>query len=171
MRIFKKAFLLTASLIFTYNLFAQNGELLDKLPGDTKEEYIKSEPKVLATINWLENTPMDTEETKRKQQLALLTAWIVNSPTVTIEVDSKILTFTKKNSELLIIFMGGWTRYVLQNSYSKDNFKGNLAGIKSAIKVYKMDNGIKKDKAMEKIITMDENGELEQWIKDQMAKK
>jgi hypothetical protein len=171
MKIFRNFFLLTIVLIFTSNLFAQKAELLESLPGDTKEEFIKSEPKVLATINWLENTPLNQEEAKRKEQYALLTAWLVNSPTVTIEVNSKVLTFTKKNSELLIIFMGGWTKYVLENPYSKNNFQGNLAGVRSAIKVYKMGNGLKKDKAMEKIIAMEENGELEKWIKEQMEMK
>jgi hypothetical protein len=171
MKIFRKFLLLSAFLIFTFNLFAQKAELLESLPGDTKEEFIKSEPRVLATINWLENTPLNQEEGKRKQQYALLTAWIVNSPTVTIEVNSNVLTFTKKNSELLIIFMGGWTKYVLENSYSKDDYQGNLAGVRSAVKVYKMGNGLKKDKAMDKLIAMEENGELEKWIKDQMEKK
>lgn len=166
-----KPLLLLAFSIFSFNLFAQDAELLESLPGDTKEAFIKSEPRVLATINWLENTPLNQQEDKRKMQNALLTAWIINSPTVTIEVNSNILTFTKKNSELLIIFMGGWTKYVLENSYSKDNYAGNLAGVKSAIKVYKMGNGIKKDKAMDKLITLEENGELGQWVKDQMEKK
>jgi hypothetical protein len=168
MKTIKQFLLLSALSIFSFNVFAQ--DLLESLPG-SKEEFIKSEPRVLNTINWLENTPMDQQEAKRQQQKALFVGWITNSPTVTIEVNSNILTFTKKNAELLIIFMGGWTRYSLQNSYSQDIYQGTLAGVKAAIKVYKMDNGIKKDKAMDKIITMDENGELEKWVKEQLEKK
>jgi len=150
--------------------FAQTSELLDQLP-NTKEEFVASEKKVISTINWLEDTPLDQNTDKRKSQYALLVGWLTNSPTVTIEINSRVLTFTKKNSDLLLIFMGGWTKYCLENNYSSDNLKGNIAGIKSAIKVYKKDIGMKKDKAMDKIIALDEKGELEKWVAEQLVLK
>jgi hypothetical protein len=119
---------------------------------------------------WLENTPIKEDEAKHKEQYALLTAWIINSPTVNIEVNSKVLPFTKKNSELLIFFMAGWTRYCLQNNYSKDITQGSLAGIKCAIKIYKA-GGLKKDKEMQKLVDLDDKGELEKWVSEQLAKK
>jgi hypothetical protein len=163
---------LAFALFFTtcFTSFSQTDELLDALP-TTKDEFINSEKKVLATINWLENTPLDQEADKRKAQNALLVAWITNSPTVTLEISAGVLTFTKKNSELLIVFMGGWTKYSLENNYSKDKIKGNLAGIQSAIKVYKKGISLKKDKEMQKLIELDEKGELEKWVTDQLAKK
>jgi hypothetical protein len=144
-------------------------ELLSELP-TTKGEFIKSEPKVLATIDWLETTPFDKEEKKRLTQKTLLVTWITNSPTVTLEVNANILTFTKKNPDLLITFMGGWTKYCLQNSYSTDNVKGSLAGVKSAIKVYKS-LSLKKDKEMDKLVEMETKGELENWVTTMMKKK
>ena len=150
--------------------FSQSSELIDKLPS-TKEEFVNSEKKVIATINWLEDTPLDQDTGKRKAQYALFVAWLINSPTVSIEVNPKILSFTKKNSELLVIFMGGWTKYCLENNYSSDKVKCNLSGVKSAIKVYKKDIGIKKDKAMERLIELENKGELEKWITDQLTQK
>lgn len=147
--------------------FAQ--QLLTELP-ETKEQFIASEKQLLATIDWLENTPFDQEEKKRLQQKALLVAWLTNSPTVTLEINANVLTFTKKNPDLMIIFMGGWTRYALQNEYSKDNIKGSLAGIKSTIKVYKA-LSLKKDKEMQKLIELEDKGELENWVKKEMEKK
>jgi hypothetical protein len=164
----KKA--ITALLIcVAINTTVQAQELLTTLP-ETKEQFIESEKNVLATIEWLENTPIKEDEAKHKEQYALLTAWIINSPTVNIEVNSKVLPFTKKNSELLIFFMAGWTRYCLQNNYSKDITQGSLAGIKSAIKIYKA-GGLKKDKEMQKLVDLDDKGELEKWVSDQLAKK
>ena len=166
-----KPFLLFFLVFTVYSLsFAQTTELLDKLPV-TKDEFVASEKKVIATINWLEDTPLDQDEEKRKAQYALLVVWLTNSPTVTIEVNSRILTFTKKNSDLLIIFMGGWTKYCLENNYSSDLTKGNIAGIKSAIKVYKKGISLKKDKAMDKIIELDDKGELEKWVTEELSKK
>jgi hypothetical protein len=56
------------------------------------------------------------------------------------------------------------TRYVLQNGYSRDKVQANVAGIKSAIKVYKLGNGLKKDKEMDKLIKLDDGGGLEAWV-------
>ncbi len=151
----------------TPRCFAQ--ELLDGVPG-TKEEFIASEKKVLATIGWLETTPFSTEEDKRTKQNALLIAWLTNSPTVTIEINADVLTFTKKHSELLMTFMGGWTRYCLQNNYSKDAIQGSLAGIRSVIKVYK-NQSLKKDKEVEKLIELEGKGELENWVREKMEKR
>src|SRR5689334_17349495 len=69
------------------NSFAQDQELLDELP-KTKEEFVQSEKKLLATINWLENTPLDQDETRHQQQYAILTAWLTNSPTVTLTINA-----------------------------------------------------------------------------------
>lgn len=154
--------LITTSLCLTQNL-------LSELP-TTNEEFIESEEQVLATINWLETTPFDEQEDKREKQKALLFAWLTNSPTVTLELNADVLTFTKKNPDLIIIFMGGWTKYSLENNYSKDNVQGSLAGLKSVIKVYK-NLSLKKDKEVEKLIELDNNGELENWVKEIMTKK
>lgn len=154
--------LITSSLCLTQNL-------LSELP-TTNEEFIESEEQVLATINWLETTPFDEQEDKREKQKALLFAWLTNSPTVTLELNADVLTFTKKNPDLIIIFMGGWTKYSLENNYSKDNVQGSLAGLKSVIKVYK-NLSLKKDKEVEKLIELDNNGELENWVKEIMTKK
>jgi len=148
---------------------AQQTELLNELP-QTKEQFIASEKNVLATIQWLETTPVKNEEEKRKEQYALLLAWVTNSPTVTIEVNADLLTFSKKNSELMLMFMAGWIRYALQNNYSKDQVQGNLAGIRCAANVYKS-GGLKTDKEMQKLIDLDGKGELEKWVAGQLAKK
>jgi hypothetical protein len=149
---------------------SQDTGLLDTLP-TTKEEFAQSEPTVLHTIDWLENTPLNQEVDKRKLLSARFLAWLTNSPMVTITLDAKVTPFFKKNPDLIMIFMGGWTKYTLQNSYSKDAVKCNLAGVKSAIRFYQMGNGIKKDKEIEKLIEMDSRNELEAWVERQLGQK
>jgi hypothetical protein len=102
-----------ATLLFVFSsitLSAQQAELLTELP-ETKEDFIASEKKVIASIDWLENTPLDEDKEKHQQLFTLLTAWAINSPTVTIEVNANIIKFSDKNSELLIFYMAGWTKY------------------------------------------------------------
>lgn len=158
------AFLLSLTTIIS----SQNSELLSKLP-ETKEQFISSEKNVLATIEWIENTPIDQEKDKHKEQYALLVGWLTNTPTVTLEINANILIFTKKNSELLMFFMAGWTKYSLENNYSNDVLQGNLAGIRSAIHIYSK-GGLKKDKKMDRLIKLDENDELDKWVSEQLSK-
>lgn len=154
-------------VLSTFFTFSQ-AELLTKMP-NSPEEFKASEKKVLATIDWLESTPINEQRDKRDFQNAALITWITNSPTVTVEVNADILTFIKKNPDLLVIFMGGWTRYSLQNNYSKDVVEGTIAGLKSAIKVYKT-GLLKKDKAMQAYVDMDDKGELESYVKSKLKK-
>jgi hypothetical protein len=163
--------LLMACLVLSIGVSAQTDSLLHNPLPTTKEEFPASEPRVINTVNYLETTPIDRQRDAWRVQATLLLAWLTNSPEVTVDVDSKTVTFVKKNRELLMIFMGGWTRYVLQNGYSKDKVQANVAGIKSAIKVYKLGNGLKKDKEMDKLVKLDDSGGLEAWVAGQLSQK
>ena len=144
-------------------------ELLTSVP-TTKAEFIASEKQVLITINWLETTPFDQDETMRKAQNALLLQWLTESPTVTMELNTDVIPFMNTSPDLLLIFMGGWARYCLQNKYSTNNVQGSLAGIRSVIRVYK-NMALKKDPELEKLIALDEKGQLDGWVKTKVAKK
>ncbi len=159
--------LVMVGITATKNAIAQ--ELLTELP-ETKEAFIESEKKLLATIDWLEANTYKIDDNQLAAQRALLLAWLTNSPTVTIEFHEDMINFTKKNPELLFVFMGGWTRYCLLNNYSKDLIQGNLAGIKSVIDIYKKMH-LKKNKNIEKLIKLDERGQLEAYIRDTLNKK
>lgn len=145
---------------------AQQSKLLSK-PSETKEDYKTNEPNVIATVDWIENTPIDENEELHKLQYGLLIQWISGSPTVTISLQGYVAECAKKNSELLIIFMGGWTKYALQNEYTTDALQCNLAGVLSMIKVYKAGK-LKKDKKMDELVKLEADGKLESWLKDQI---
>ena len=66
--------------------------------------------------------------------------------------------------------MGGWTRHCVQNNYSTDDVNGSLAGIKAAIKVYKT-LSLKKDKEMDKLVELNDKGELENWVTVKLKKR
>jgi len=169
MKLLLNLLLIAGSILCTQRLSAQTDKLLETLP-KSKEEYTASEPNVINTVNWLEDTPLDQDADKRQAQTTLLVGWLTNAPQVSVTIDAKMMPFVTKGTEvLMVMFMGGWTKYCLQNNYSKDRVQCNLAGIRSAIKVYKK-GGLKKNKDMQKLITLDDKGELEQWVKDTLKK-
>lgn len=161
-----KITLISLFISFALSATAQEAKLLSKVP-ETKEEFKASEPNVIASVDWLENTPIDQNEEMHKFQYGLLLDWIANSPTVTLSLETYVMDYAQKNSELLIIFMAGWTRYSLQNEYTTDALQCNLAGLQSMIKVYKTGK-LKKDKKMDELVDMEAKGKLEAWLKGQI---
>ena len=148
---------------------AQNFEVPKNYELKKAEDYAKYEKEIIDCVNWLENTPIDEERAKREEANVFLMVWMTGSPNVSIEINASILGSIDKNKELLLIFMGGWTKYAIENPIDqKDLIKCNMAGLKSVIKVYKMGNGVKKDKNIEKLAKLDESGGLEKWVKDQL---
>ena len=132
----------------------------------TKEEFIKSEPDFINAVNWLEKTVITSDVKNRTLVNAYVTAWVINSPTVTIEMRSSILKGFDKNAQLLPVFLGGYSRHCLQNNYSKDELKCTTAAMKAVINCYNLGGDLKKDKALLKIIDLDKEGKLEDWVKE-----
>jgi hypothetical protein len=170
MKTFRKILVLASLLLSAGVSYSQKDNLLTELPDSTKEAFMKSEPQVINTINWLNNTPVDKDVTFRKKQMMLLTAWIINSPTVTIEYTSATTPFTKKNPVLLVTFMGGWTKYSLENNYSADKIKCNLSAVKSVIEFYKKGSGLKMDKEVDNLVKLSDS-ELEAWVTKKLNEK
>ncbi len=135
---------------------------------DKPEDYAKYEADVLKSIDYLESIPLDDSSEKTVKANAFLLKWLEGSPTVTIELNAYVVKLCEKNKEFLMIFMGGWTRYALQNPDSVNSLKGNLAGLESIIKVYKQGQSVSRDKKVDTIIKLQEEGKLEDWIKAQL---
>jgi hypothetical protein len=132
------------------------------------EDYAKYEADVLKCIDYLESIPLDDESAKTIAANAFLLKWMQGSPNVTIELNPYVVELCDKNKEFVMLFMGGWTRYALQNPDSVNSIKGNMAGLESILKVYKQGQGVSRDKKVEKIIKLQDEGKLENWLKDQL---
>ena len=172
MRNLFKSILLISFISISIQSFSQTDDLLTDLPKDTKDGYVKSEKKLINTVNWLETSPYDKDVDFRKKELLRMSAWLINTPTVDIVVDSKIVHFSKENSELTLIFMGGWAKYSIENAYSKDLVKCNLAGLQTIIRMYKKGNvASKKEEYLDQLVELDKNNELEKWVTEQLNKK
>jgi hypothetical protein len=153
--------------LFTAVINAQNFEVPKNYVLNIAADYAKYEKDIIACANWMENTPLNVDEQKRIEANTFLMKWLTGSPTVSINLNADIVVkCTDKNSDLLMLFLAGWTRYSLENNYSKDQQKGYFEGFKSMINVYNKGILIKKDKDLESLIALHNKGELEAWIKD-----
>ena len=158
------------ALLLLFVSLAALAQMPDKIPAlpETKEQFISSEKDFIAAEKWLESTAIGTDAEKRKLVNAWVTAWVINSPTVTVEVRSSILKLFDKNPELNILFLAAYSRYCIENNYSTDQLKCNVAGIKAVINCYNLGGEVKNEKSLNKVIEKDKEGKLAEWVEDAM---
>ena len=138
---------------------------------ETKEQFIQSEPDLIAAAKWLEANPIGKQKEKTIEVNAYVMQWLTKSPTVSLEIDSDfIVKLFEDNTQLMMVFMAGYTRYSLENNYSKDKLKGYTAGIKSAINCYALGGDTKKNKLLSKAIEADKESKLGEWVEEKMKK-
>lgn len=150
---------------------AQDFNVPKEIKLDNAGDYVKYEKDIVSCVNWLEATPLNEQADKRKNASAFLILWITGSPTVSIELQDYVLDLTKKNNDFLTLYMGGWTRFAIENPNEKDQSKFHLAGLKSIIKVYNAGKGVKKDKNVQELVEADEKGELGKWLEEKLKGK
>jgi hypothetical protein len=107
--------------LFVTILVAQEFEVPENYKLETKEDYIKYESDVLKCIDSLENTPLDDKSEKTKNANIFLLKWMTGTPIVTIEMNSYVLDLCKKNKSFVLIFMGRWNKYALENPRMKQS--------------------------------------------------
>lgn len=159
-----------ALTVMTTDLFAQEFEPPVNAVLEKKDDYLKYEADIINAARWLEATPIGAQKEKRVQVNMFFTVWLTGSPTVTIEINSWVMKLTDKNPDLLVVFLSGYARYVLENQYSNDAAKANEAGVKSMINNYQLGGDVKKNKTLQKAVDADKAGNLTTWMKDFTAK-
>jgi hypothetical protein len=164
----KKNLLLFYCLLAGVQLFSQEFEVPAAYHFDTKEDYAPYEKDIIAAAKWLHAIPLKEQEEKRKKVSTFVVRWINGSPTVNVELNPTILNMDKKNPGMMVLFMAGCARYVLENNYSKDMRAKHKAALHDMMTVYKAGIGIKKDKTMEKLIKSNEEGKLDEWLEEHL---
>jgi len=163
----KELIVLSIISLFSLQIFAQEISMPENLAFKTKEDYQKYEKEVLTGIDWLMKQPIDEQVQKRKTINAFVLAWLTGSPSVSISISQDIVTFIGC-SECLLIYMGGYTKYVLENK-DDDLLKANVAAIKSVTVFYKKNKEtLGKIKALEKYGKLIKQGKLESHLTEKI---
>ena len=155
-------------LIIGNALYSQGFEVPEHYEFKVAADYAKYEKQIIAAANWLKETAFDDQVELRKKVSAFVVTWINGSPTVNVELNEYIMDFDKKNQGMFILFMAGSAKYVLENNYSKDMRAKHRAALRDMISVYKAGKGIRKDKKMDKLIKMDEEGKIDEWLEENL---
>jgi hypothetical protein len=157
-------FLLTLSLWLGFNGTAQT---TFEVPKDYKlvarEDYAPYKNDIVAATKWLEETPIGTEDKKRKEVNKFVITWLAGSPDVSIVMTEELLSIIRKHENYMAVYFGSYSRDVIQNKES-NNFSAAKAGALSLIKVYQNGSKIKKFKAMDELVAAYQKGVIDSYV-------
>ncbi|RSK29589.1 hypothetical protein [Hymenobacter metallilatus] len=134
----------------------------------TADDYAEYEPQVIAAVNWLEKTPLNQEPALRKETDQFLFQWISGSSSVSVQLQKYVADLAGQDSELLMLFMGGWARYQLQHPETKDAVQLNTEGIRTMLRAYQA-GGFRRNKQLDELKKLEAAGTLPAWVKKQLA--
>lgn len=128
-----------------------------------EKDYTDMVPEVVGAFDWLYKTPVGTEDEKRRDLSAALIQWISESPLVSIELKQEVVPCADQ-PECLMIFLGGYTKYVLQEK--DDSAEANLYASERVLEFYEKNrDAIGKHKELEKLLKMKSENKLKGYIK------
>lgn len=161
----KKIFLILLFSFISVGVFSQEFEVPKNFEPKLKEDYAPVESQILEAISWCLNTPLNEQEEKRKEVYTFFMKWMTGTPNVSININLDKVHVSKSNPDLLLLFIMGWAKYSLENDYSKDEIKGNEAGIIATAKFYEANKKyLKKDKEVESYSKLINKGKLEEEL-------
>jgi len=136
---------------------------------EKESDYAAYNKDVIACINWLEKTPVDKEPETRREANRFLMQWIQGTPDVSITIHDYVAKFSEVSPEFLMMFMSGWTRYVLERR-DQDELAGNLAGVQAVLNLYGISKSIPRNGDMDKLVNLSKDGKLKAWVEQQLKK-
>lgn len=146
-------------------------------PGDPEGRYVKYNDDIIKCHDWLQNTPIGTDEMKRIEAKRFLFSWSAGCSHVTITLEKELMYIGKGDNEMIISYMGGWSKYALQHlDKDKDEIAidAAIAGIEAQIDLYKKNEKLlSSDKELKKMInnfiSMKKKKKLREYVKEILA--
>lgn len=166
--IFRTALLL--ALFISPKAFAQVYEVPKDYHFAKQEDYAKYETDVVKTADWLMHTPWGTDAAKTEEATQFILKWSEGTPDVTIELKQAIMDISDTNPQLGFIYMSQFSKYAIQHRGADfDKTQANLAALRAVIIKYTSEPNHKRDNDVEKLIQMNRDNHLENWITSEFS--
>lgn len=148
---------------------AQEFQVPENYKLKNKDDYARYVPDVLKCIDYLEAAPLDAEG--RQEANAFLLKWITGSPTVTIQILPYAVNLVQNNKQLLMIFLGGWTKHAILHPKETDSLAGQMAGLESMLMVYAKGERMEQDDTLDDLLEREKENTLRDWLEEAVQKK
>lgn len=110
-------FLLTLSISYSYSQELPN---LKNIKLNKNSHYKDTEPIVLKVVNYLFETPIDKKNKARTDAGQFLIKWMNGTPEYTFYLEEKETNYFDTDSDLMLMYMAGLTKFTLENKSVKD---------------------------------------------------
>lgn len=159
----KRILLIVLFLFIAPVAIAQSFEVPKDYQLKDEQDYIKYQPDVLKAIDWFQKTLWDEKRMERADVSTFLTAWIEGCPYVVVETSDDINELGDNDNDLLMAYLGGYTKYLLLNPELSFKNDARMAGIKALFAKYEKDKAFKSDKKVENLMTLSPEA-LQSWL-------
>ncbi len=164
----KYIFLVIALFTLSLTSQAQHFIIADDIKLGFPEDYKTHEDLTYEITKFLIDTPIDKYPQDRANVSKFMFEWISGCPYMDIVIYDKLMPLD--NGPLTMVFIAGWIKYSIENSYTNDVKKCALAAIKTMNAFY-LENEVYLDsKFVKKMIKLEKKGKLEKYVSKQVDK-
>lgn len=133
----------------------------------TKADYPRYQETFLKSVDWLLEQDLDAEG--RASVNAFVLAWISGTDAFHIELKSYVMNLTKRNPDLLMIFLGSWAKRELEGSAPQaDLFLANYKALEALLGFYQKSQAKQKDPNIERLLKRRARGRLSNWLRQKI---
>lgn len=133
-------------------------------------DYKKYEQDVLKCIEWYDNNPINKYPAIRKEVENFLFAWHEGTPYVSITVADMAIKSAAANSSLILTYMNGWSKYVINGGDDKNKAEALLAAMNHVLDTYlNPNNGFDNNKYLDKLAKARDKGQLKDLVDKEAA--
>ena len=161
--------LVFALLFAMASLLTANAQVKLEIPAETvdlktKEDFVKYESVVVNAAKWLELTPLNKQKAQRKELGIFTFKWVVNNPTLDVQLNERLSQIYGKNDELLIIYLANYARNIIENKEAATKFTATKAALTSIMNVYQKGVRITKTTEMDELIKLTKDNKLDEFV-------
>lgn len=132
---------------------------------ETEADYVRYEDDLVEAVNWLINEPLDYEDDLRVLRSGFVMKWIAGCPYLAVELNEDIVPYTEDCFNCMIVFMGGWAKYAIENKVYDNPLEGNMQGTNAVIQFYNRNKTeLGNIKSINKFIELKAKGKLQSYI-------
>lgn len=153
------------------NVFSQNTSQYDNIPLSTAADCRKAEPLVSLAADYVYTTPVDKDNTNRKNAISFILKWMQSTADYSFAPDEAMRKITNDDRELVSIYAACITKYALQKGkdVSRDDLKLN-SYLLMANYCENAANNYKPRGELKKMIAAKNEGKLKEYL-DSFVKK
>ena len=149
---------------FTLTARAQKFDVPMHYELQTDADFDMYEQQVINTADWLQQTGWKDKREKRQAARLFILAWVQGSHSVKVSINKAVNDLSDTNPELLFTYTSQYAKFALQHKTDFDRNTANLVALRAMLSKYSIEESHKRDDDVEKLIEINKEGNLPNWI-------